>query len=470
MFANNTSSLSQGQHDIQNNGENPLMNKESWGEYLQCSGDQSKYTNSYEGTSNIFQEGEKYQNEDTTYNAGLGYTNDGGSGGYNDNVIGERDSNSANHDDNDYNRSDKKQSSGGDKYQGGSVSKESVFFSGIPINVDENYIKEVFGCGGQIAVSEYNGRPKIKLYMDRGIFKGECMITYTNAMTAKEVIDKFNGSTFPGTESVLTANYAVFKDRSQGDSRGGRGGRGMRGGFRGGNRGGRGGPDRGNFNRNGYGQRSAPYGNPRDNPRGRGRGSFVDRGNSQGNINQGPMYGQYSGSDNYQGGHGNYPAPFRGRRDGNRGGGFSGERRGGFSTDRNNFRGGRGGGTGSYSSGRDSYGQSGGYQGYPDQGNKNGFNSRGGSNRGGRGNFRGNSSQSQSNRNPGNSEIRPNDWVCPCGNNNFAFRTECNKCKAPKRNCYPAPTNPSNTYQTDTNKGYNNNGPRANDNKDSQFF
>uniref|UniRef100_A0A0K0ES71 RanBP2-type domain-containing protein n=1 Tax=Strongyloides stercoralis TaxID=6248 RepID=A0A0K0ES71_STRER len=468
MLSNNNTSISQDSINNQNSGTNPLLNKDTWGEYLQCTGDQQKYMTSIEGDSNTFDGNDKYQNDNGNYNIGLGYTNDGSSVGYNDNNIGERDSNSGNQDDGDYIKGDNGSSSGGEKSQV-NVSKESVFFSGIPLNVDENYLKEVFGCGGQIAISEFNGRPKIKLYMDRGNFKGECMITYTNAMTAKEVIDKYNGSTFPGTENVLTANYAVFKDRGHNDSRGGRGGRGMRGGFRG-SRGGRGGPDRGNFSRNGYGPRSAPYGNPRDNSRGRGRRSFVDRGNSQGNTSQGGMYGQYSGSDSYQGNQGSYGGPYRGRRDGGSRGGFSGDRRGGY-VDRGNFRGGRGGNSsGNYGSGRDSYNQSGGYQGgYNNQGNKNGFNSRGSSNRGGRGSFRG-QTQSSNSRGPGNSEVRPNDWVCPCGNNNFAFRTECNKCKAPKRNCYPAPTNQGSNYQPDTNKGYNNSGLRANDNKDSQFF
>lgn len=29
-------------------------------------------------------------------------------------------------------------------------------------------------------------------------------------------------------------------------------------------------------------------------------------------------------------------------------------------------------------------------------------------------------------------ERREGDWMCPCGNNNFAFRRECNSCKAPR--------------------------------------
>lgn len=33
----------------------------------------------------------------------------------------------------------------------------------------------------------------------------------------------------------------------------------------------------------------------------------------------------------------------------------------------------------------------------------------------------------------GSGNIRPGDWICEgCGNNNFAFRTECHRCKKPK--------------------------------------
>uniref|UniRef100_A0A0N4ZBG2 RNA-binding protein n=1 Tax=Parastrongyloides trichosuri TaxID=131310 RepID=A0A0N4ZBG2_PARTI len=467
--------FNQNPSDGQVSGDNPLLNKETWGEYhLHCTGDQGNYyNNSSDNNCEGNQDHEKH--DDNNYTSGLAYANDGGSVGYNDKIIGERDQNSSNQNDGEYNKSERghSQAGGSDKSQG-TVSKESLFFSGIPSNVDESYIKEVFGYGGQIAISEFNGRPRIKLYMDRGTFKGECMITYTNAMTAKEVLEKFNGSTFPGTESVLTVNYAVFKERNSSDSRGSRGNRGsgMRGSFRGGNRGGnRGGPDRGNYNRNGYNQRQTPYGNPRENQRGRGgRGSFVDRGNSHSNMNQGPMYGQYPPGDGYQSGSGaTFDGSFRGgRRDGNRGG-FSGDRRGGYS-DRGGFRGGRG-NSGPYGGGgRDSYNQGSGYQsGYNnDQGSKNGYNNRG-NNRGGRGNYRGNQTQQNNRGAPGNSEIRPNDWVCPCGNNNFAFRTECNKCKAPKRNCYTGAGTQSNNFQSDV-KGYISNGPRANDVNDSQYF
>ena len=38
-------------------------------------------------------------------------------------------------------------------------------------------------------------------------------------------------------------------------------------------------------------------------------------------------------------------------------------------------------------------------------------------------------------KNQGNFSARPGDWQCPilnCGNKNFAWRNDCNKCQTPK--------------------------------------
>ncbi|VDN30149.1 unnamed protein product [Gongylonema pulchrum] len=104
---------------------------------------------------------------------------------------------------------------------------------------------------------------------------------------------------------------------------------------------------------------------------------------------------------------------------GGRGGGFGGDRggRGGFD------RGGRGPPFGD----RDRGGPFGGGRG-------GGFGDRG---RGGRGGFGGPRDDFGRDGRPSgtgaNTEPRPNDWTCDgCGNTNFGFRQECNRCHAPR--------------------------------------
>lgn len=71
MLSNNNTSISQDSINNQNSGTNPLLNKDTWGEYLQCTGDQQKYMTSIEGDSNTFDGNDKYQNDNGNYNIGF---------------------------------------------------------------------------------------------------------------------------------------------------------------------------------------------------------------------------------------------------------------------------------------------------------------------------------------------------------------------------------------------------------------
>ncbi|KAI6197434.1 hypothetical protein M3Y94_01224000 [Aphelenchoides besseyi] len=265
-----------------------------------------------------------------------------------------------------------------------------VFVSGLPQHANETFIYDVFSAEGPIEINEANGKPKIKIYLDHGVSKGECTISFEDEASAQKVIDSMNGRPFPGSENILSLSFAKFSGNS------GRG--------RGGGR--------------GFG--------------GRGRGGFNDRGDS----------GRGGGS--YRGGSrdGNYDSRPRG------GGRFNGgqndyEQRGGY---RNDDRGdyGRGGGSSAYRGrdrnddrGRPPYGQDGGSY------NRN-FDDRprgGGGFRGGSGNssYRGSRDGNFDSRprggfrgGRGGGNSREGDWDCSCGNNNFAFRTECNSCKQPR--------------------------------------
>jgi RNA recognition motif-containing protein len=42
-------------------------------------------------------------------------------------------------------------------------------------------------------VNEANGKPKIKIYMDHGVSKGECTISFVDEATAQKVIANMNG-------------------------------------------------------------------------------------------------------------------------------------------------------------------------------------------------------------------------------------------------------------------------------------
>ncbi|KAI1727415.1 RNA recognition motif domain-containing protein [Ditylenchus destructor] len=220
-----------------------------------------------------------------------------------------------------------------------SEQKPIVFVSGLPQSVNEQFIHDVFSTQGDISMGD-NGKPKIKIYQDHGVSKGECTIQFRDEPTAKKIIEMYNGQCFPGG-----GGGGGYGGPPGGGFRGGRGGGGGGGGYGGGRGGG--------YDNGGGGRDGGGYG-------GGGRGGYDRRGGGGGGF---------------------------GDRGGPRG-------RGGF--------GDRGGGRG----------------GFGDRGGRGG--SRGAPRGGGR------------DDDGGNLEVRPNDWMCPCGNNNFAFRRECNSCKAPK--------------------------------------
>lgn len=82
-------------------------------------------------------------------------------------------------------------------------------------------------------MNESNGKPKIKIYQDHGVSKGECTISFVNEADAQKVVATMNGQlknlmnkinihplgqTFPGTESVMQISMAQFKDNSGGSA------------------------------------------------------------------------------------------------------------------------------------------------------------------------------------------------------------------------------------------------------------
>ena len=57
-------------------------------------------------------------------------------------------------------------------------SKTNVFVQGLPQSVNENFIHDVFSTAGEIEVNPNNGKPRIKVYSERGVPKGECTISF----------------------------------------------------------------------------------------------------------------------------------------------------------------------------------------------------------------------------------------------------------------------------------------------------
>uniref|UniRef100_A0A1I8C3U5 RRM domain-containing protein n=1 Tax=Meloidogyne hapla TaxID=6305 RepID=A0A1I8C3U5_MELHA len=72
-------------------------------------------------------------------------------------------------------------------------SKNVLFFSGLPLNANEQFINDVFTMEqGDIEVGQ-NGEPRIKIYKEAGHSKGECTIIFRDEAVAQRVLSTYNG-------------------------------------------------------------------------------------------------------------------------------------------------------------------------------------------------------------------------------------------------------------------------------------
>ncbi|XP_027198472.2 uncharacterized protein LOC113792743 [Dermatophagoides pteronyssinus] len=156
-------------------------------------------------------------------------------------------------------------SGGGYMSQPSDMENDTIFISGMPLDVTEDQLSSHFGSIGIIKMDR-SQKHKIWIYRDKvtGEGKGEATLTYEDPHTAKSAIQWFHNKELPGTGKILNVEFAQRKIPAGGDYKGGRGG---------GRGGGGGGPMRG---RGGDGGRGGGGG-------GRGR----DRERDNGFVRQG---------------------------------------------------------------------------------------------------------------------------------------------------------------------------------------
>jgi len=133
-----------------------------------------------------------------------------------------------------------------------------IYISGLPLDVKEEELRELFGGIGQVARLKQKRGYKdqwpwnIKIYTDEsGKNKGDGVLSYEDPSAAHSAGGFFNDYELRGHKIKVTM---AAKSAPKAPAMGG-GGYGGGGGFRGGHRGGGGGPDR----RDGGGYRSRPY-------------------------------------------------------------------------------------------------------------------------------------------------------------------------------------------------------------------
>lgn len=116
---------------------------------------------------------------------------------------------------------------GGYMAQPTDVENDTIFISGMPLDVTEDQLSSHFGSIG-IIKTDRSQKHKIWIYRDKvtGEGKGEATLTYEDPHTAKSAIQWFHGKELPGTGKILNVEFAQRKLPAGGDYKGGRGGRG----------------------------------------------------------------------------------------------------------------------------------------------------------------------------------------------------------------------------------------------------
>ncbi|VEL18839.1 unnamed protein product, partial [Protopolystoma xenopodis] len=74
--------------------------------------------------------------------------------------------------------------------------EDTVFISRLPQNVDHEVIKSQFGIIGKIKTNSKSGMPMIWIFKERGVPKGDALVTYEDPMCVKAAIDWFSKNDF----------------------------------------------------------------------------------------------------------------------------------------------------------------------------------------------------------------------------------------------------------------------------------